>query len=276
MNEKIYDIILGLLLTAILIVSITLLYFRESFTSEKHLITQEDISNLLGTSTEEPLNGTEAYVISLSDKLYYTALTKINYTVCPVEIKMFDAIRGSDLKDLVKIYTTPRAQVDIFINSTRSAHADLGTLNAIGCYMSHMTLWYNLVQKKLKGMYIFESDVNCINKLEPKYMEEFLNSDGDILLIGSISNYKGNSPFSMTKLKKRFYGTQSYYISYSGAKKALKHALPIDEQVDSYLSDLVLLGSLNVYVINPSVCIQTNKEGTSIQLKKVVPDRFIT
>jgi GR25 family glycosyltransferase involved in LPS biosynthesis len=74
-----------------------------------------------------------------------------------------------------------------------------------------------------------------------------------------------------SKITGRFFETHAYYITNKGAKKFMKDFFPINQQLDSYMSDLIILGEipdsgynpLNCYNIN--LCYQENPDGSSIQ-----------
>jgi GR25 family glycosyltransferase involved in LPS biosynthesis len=230
----------------------------------------------------DPLAYSEVYVISLSDNIYTKAVENLRKTGLK-NIKKFDAIKGSSLKDFIRDpkNVSIKGHYDVSIPNNRSAHSDLGTLNAIGCYLSHVKLWEKIVDENLPGMFIFESDAVCKTKLF-EYTKQFLNTKNPhVLFFGylfTIVNAKNKIPgTSLVKLDKRMYGLHAYYITYAGAKALLKNVFPVEEQLDSYISDLLLLSlepnsaiePLNIYLTTENICVQDNIEGTSIQTKSV-------
>jgi GR25 family glycosyltransferase involved in LPS biosynthesis len=121
-------------------------------------------------------------------------------------------------------------------------------------------------------MYIFESDAVCIEN-PIKYVNNF-KKDFHILLFGGFDHVKSNSKRNIIKVNDRFYGLHGYYITYEGAQILSKYMFPIEQQVDSYISDILLLQKklnieLNIYIINPGICFQKNNFGTLIQTKSV-------
>jgi GR25 family glycosyltransferase involved in LPS biosynthesis len=221
---------------------------------------------------------TDAYIISMSDKVYKIAEYRLNGALSG-SIKKFDAVKGSELGSLVhdKDTLTLGALYDISIPDYRRTHAELGTKNAIGCYLSHVSLWKQLLASDKKGYFIFESDAICYENLL-KYTDNFLTNyeNGHILFFGNFDKDKSSE---IKKVTKRFYGMHAYFITRKGAELCLKYAFPIEQQIDSYLSDLLLLSmnpafkdseipEVNFYIVN--VCVQYNPAGTTIQKKGVL------
>ena len=193
-------------------------------------------------------------------------------------VEKFNAIKGSDLYDFVKNSSNVslRALNNIINETYRRAHADLGSINAIGCALSHYTIWSEL--KPGTGVCIFEGD--AVLHADPiPYIKKV--PDAHFIVFGtifSVPNRKQEQ--TLLKLNNRFYGMHGYYISYEGAQLLMKNFFPIDEQIDSYISDFILIHNnpshktidFNSYVISPGICTQFNKAGTSIQTKGIVCD----
>jgi len=150
-------VILMLLSLTILTIYLTLTYKR--FFSKDQIISKENYAD----DTKRPLNPLAAsstfpaYVICLSDKAYNTALKNIKIP----NLNKFDAIKGSTL-DLTKVNLTMSAKRSVLMDTIRNNHADFGTANGVGCYLSHVALWQKVVDENLAGMYIFESDAVCM------------------------------------------------------------------------------------------------------------------
>lgn len=142
--------------------------------------------------------------------------------------------------------------------------SDIHNEGALGCYLSHVSLWQHIVKNKIKGAIIFEEDVNLVKNKKDE-LEQFIaketNNDGwidrsgrrmglemekvDILNFNAcyfnhgvrratFSEDTTNSPFK--RLLGLSFVTQGYYISYKGAEKLLKNAFPVTCAVDSYIS----------------------------------------
>jgi GR25 family glycosyltransferase involved in LPS biosynthesis len=235
----------------------------------------------------EPKSWTEKqplYVIAMSDKEFDVAKANLE-SVGLSHINKFDAVRGDSLSEYSKDIknVSIRAQSSIVQGKKRLSHADIPGTGAVGCYLSHQKLWEKVVKENLEGMYIFESDVSCIAPITDSMMEGFKKVDADLLFFGLLTEFPSMSLSSiiggleMVKLTKRFYMTHAYYITNAGAQKLLKYATPIEQQLDSYMSDILLLGAtphsghgpLNAYFFNPQLCVQKAHK-SSIQIKGVV------
>ena len=219
----------------------------------------------------------EGYIISLNDELFNKAKENLS-PFFSFPLHKFDAIQGSSLRSFNPNLMTIGAYRSILYDTKRRVHADLGSFNAVGCASSHATLWKKI--KPGEGMFVFESD--AILKENPiPYVEEFLKTDKPhMLLFGPISKSKVTATPKIKKVNYHFFGTHGYYITYEGAQLLLKYFYPIEQQIDSYISDFIMIDSvndkdvhfgINVYIINPGICYQFNDEGSSIQTKVVEP-----
>ncbi len=227
-------------------------------------------------SYDSIIKNSEAYVIAMNDTKFNEAEKNLKEIMSPLDIKKFNAVKGAELGTLLedKDVLTVGALYDVVVPNYRRTHAELGTKNAIGCYLSHTALWKQLLASDKEGFFIFESDAVCTKKDIFKVTKEFLEiPDCHILFFGDFNAVKS---IDLKKVENRFYGMHAYYITRKGAEVCLKYAFPIEQQIDSYLSDLLLLSQntnismppINFYISN--LCSQLNKEGTSIQLKRVL------
>ena len=217
-----------------------------------------------------------AKIICLTDKEFRDTSSIISKYFGSIE--KFNAIKGADLYDFIKKPNniSIRAVNNIINENYRKAHADLGTMNAIGCALSHYTIWSEIPEGS--GVCIFEGDA-ILHQDPIPFIKQI--PDIHLLIFGTIFSIPNkNTEQTLTRLNSRFYGLQGYYISYEGAQFLMKNFFPIDEQIDSYMSDLILLHQNPVYkdfdfksyIITPGICTQFNKTGTSIQTKKIVCD----
>jgi GR25 family glycosyltransferase involved in LPS biosynthesis len=192
-----------------------------------------------------------AYIISMTDMEYNNAqsrLLKFGLT----NIKKFNAIRGDTLGNFVTDHknVTIKGLYDIKLQNIRGAHAELTNINSIGCYLSHVELWKKVVKDNLPGMIIFESDCICNGDILNSLNEFLKVKDGDILYFGYFGPYI-NYTGLITKIYVRTFGLHAYYITNKCAKTLLKNAFPIEQQIDSYMSDMLLLSQEPNSVIAP-------------------------
>jgi len=276
MNKKIiYSIIIIVIIISVIsVILLSLNFFKfEKFNNiSNQIINENSIIELL---KDQPLpvvelKEQEAFIICLSDKLFDTAKKNIQWSSKLPILQKFDAIKGSELSETyIKSIITLKSQRDIYISPKRFSHADLGSKGAIGCSLSHASIWYNIVKNNLKGAYIFESDAVCTSVPSMELMENFFNKKGHLLFFGLLSSYKISSDDPIYKVNERFYGTHGYYITNEGARICLSYFFKIEQQIDSYLVDLMFLKLLDIYVLSKQICFQRNLNGSTIQTKGI-------
>ena len=182
------------------------------------------------------------------------------------EFNIFPAIIGKDL-NLIE-YVSPEGYKQILeLEKTgyRKHHYDLSR-GAVGCYLSHLSLYKNIVNSNYKYGIIFEDDSEMIEDFY-KNMEEGLNkipNNWDILLLGHIC-IKCDINTEYTKVH-RFWGTHSYIIKKESAAKLLKYLdKPLSKQIDADMSLLVKRGIINIYALNMSLAMQSTNFNSDIQ-----------
>lgn len=172
-------------------------------------------------------------------------------------LKIFNAYdyRNVDLELLYNNKIIGKYGYDTLKNKKRNYHHELSSYGAIGCYMSHVNIWYNIYNNKIINTFIFEDDTivnkNIKNeeiihrlKLLPNNWDIYLLSNPDLCYNKTLINKNG-----LYKVN-RFFCTNAYIINYNGAKKIIKNGnlFPINQQIDSYLSELCLDYDLNIYI----------------------------
>tara|TARA_B100000405_G_scaffold13983_2_gene11642 strand:- start:8026 stop:8823 length:798 start_codon:yes stop_codon:yes gene_type:complete len=184
-----------------------------------------------------------------------------------MQLTKISAVDGGEL-DISKVPLSEVARGELKqIETTgfRSKHYQL-TRGAIGCYLSHVKVWRDVVDNNHRHGLIFEDDVNVPSNIYHK-MEKSMKhipEDWDIILFGyhckDCENMKGY------RKVKRFILLHCYAISYSGIIKILKtnSLFPITQQIDSYLSELSE-DILNIYTV-PNPIIHQNGSRTDIQM----------
>jgi GR25 family glycosyltransferase involved in LPS biosynthesis len=221
------------------------------------------------------LDKIKSYTINL-DKYKYK-YNKCLKRLSPLNIKpdRFDAIYINNENDqIIKNITYPSVQY--IIKNGRYSHNNIGTKGAIGCYLSHVTLWKMLIDSNEDMFLIFEDDVD-INSITNYKLElnKFLNSvskeDWDFIFLGyftikdSDNNEKENK-LNYKKIDNITLGLHAYIINRKGAEKLLNNAFPIVDQLDSYISFMAINRNVNCYKPkNISFFYQNNDQNTTIQ-----------
>ncbi len=180
-------------------------------------------------------------------------------------IKCIDAIDGKKLKNISKM-TTIYTQFLIENPLFRCSHEQLNTVGAIGCYLSHIKCWKEMLKQGYESIYIFEDDLEMVPNFADKLNTIMTNipSDCDFLSFGYIK-LNGEYKFSKSieNFKIPFFGLQGYYITAKGAHKLLQYIFPIEIQIDAYISMMNYFNIINVYFTQQILVKQNNSDDSS-------------
>lgn len=188
-----------------------------------------------------------------------------------IPLKTFNAINGQEIN--VEKYVTPKAYKQILFSEThgyRVKHYEL-TRGAVGCYLSHVSLYKKLLEdKKHKYYIIFEDDA----QFQPEIMEalsiymDSLPSDWDLFELGTIHQEIFRIEKYFTKLKV-FWGLFGYVINKTGARKFIQQyeSEKINKQIDSMMSIMTINHKFNVYGLIRPLVKQDSSWGSDIQVQ---------
>jgi len=158
----------------------------------------------------------------------------------------------------------------------RKRHEELGTLGAVGCFLSHMLAWQHILDIG-QPMIIMEDD--ALFRKDWKRFSIFRNPHNqlkswDLVLIGysllrhAVSstdkkmfdtNHQQQLATSPIKpLTCLFFGTQFYYVTPKAASLLLKHALPLSVQVDTYIAEQILQGPQSLQSLQDNRQVSSN------------------
>ena len=149
--------------------------------------------------------------------------------------------------------------------SRRGKHLHRGE---IGCALSHIKLYQEIVNDGLEAMLILEDDVKIDPEIRSvaKVWHDFPDN-WDVVFLGCNTRRVFLKNISCGNISsKRFMlaqaqgigpvkGAFAYMVSYSGAKKLLDSTAMIYQPIDSYIGDLSLL---NIYAFKPEVISHSN------------------
>lgn len=215
----------------------------------------------------------DVYLINLKDSVdRYNNFLKIynSSDLFPINIIKIDAVDGRKL-DNIKDLVSDKAfneLTDAERLGYRTKHYQI-TRGSVGCYLSHLNTYEKVVQSSKDYAIIFEDDVkfNTMNILQE--VQENLTtipSDWDILLLGCVCYvcHKYDNYYDASK----FILLHGYIIKKTSAAKIIKLLKdnPIEKQIDSVYSDLILQGDLKVYCLKKQLAIQNNNYKTNIQM----------
>lgn len=195
-------------------------------------------------------------------------------------VERMSGIVGNDLDTNEKLNSVGVSNFSQYLINNpeyRSMHEQLSTRGGVGCYISHLKCWQTIVDRNLDGAFIFEDDVDIYDKEFKKYFTTDIPYETDIVMWGYQERQlrikckleekqKNDTEHPLLKKCDLFFGTHFYYITRRGCEIMLKQALPIEVQIDSYISFMGYLGKVNILFAKQSVAGQNNITGTIIQL----------
>mgnify|MGYP006270388861 CR=1 FL=1 len=191
-----------------------------------------------------------------------------------------EAVNGYELGDQIKDHVSPK--VWLGLEYLRKSRKRLGegqlTAGMIGCYMSHYSIYEQIVASGLPYAIIFEDDAQIHPRIYTKIVRSVVEEDGtyppdwDVLLLGHWCKMCNPITRDYSQVK-YFWGLHGYMVSQRGAQKLLENReQEISMQIDHYMSWLAQKGRLNVCSIHPSYVVPGNF-GTDLQLQ-VVPSKM--
>jgi GR25 family glycosyltransferase involved in LPS biosynthesis len=186
-----------------------------------------------------------------------------------IEVNRFSAINGKsiELSKYLKPETVDEINV-VEVNGKRTHHHQL-TRGAVGCFLSHFTLYKQLLKDSEYGEYLIMEDDITISKNLKWHIYHSLSQvpeDWDMILYGYVRMNSTKIPNRSVEKVNHFWGTQGYLINRRGAEKIVMELdeTSIDGQIDSYLSRMIKQNKLNVYVYKK--VIYGNSMETDIQI----------
>lgn len=177
----------------------------------------------------------------------------------------YDAVDGSEL-DISNVPLSELAKAELLQLETtgfRTKHYQL-TKGAIGCYLSHLKIWENILKNGYTTALIFEDDADIPPDLLERMREEMVHipDDWDIVLFGYLCSQCYQHP-NYNKVE-RFMLTHCMLIKSSAIRKIMDTdvLLPITQQIDSLLSELSSV--INIYTVKDKIVRQFSSR-TDIQ-----------
>ena len=212
----------------------------------------------------------EIYLINMPkniDRLKNFEQSYANSDMSFKKFNVFPAIIGKELN--IIDYVSPKAYTQLLISEktgTRMHHYDL-TRGAVGCYLSHLSIYKKIIENNLNYGIILEDDAIIANDFYKRLLHglNVVPKDWDIFLLGVIC-LKCDIGKEYINIE-RFWGTHGYIINNQSAKKLIEYLdKPLSKQIDADMSLLIKKGIINVYAINPIIVAQDNKFGSDIQM----------
>ena len=192
------------------------------------------------------------YIINLKRdiirlNLFITNLKKNNISIKNRNWNIFNAINGSDKNNVL-------SEIELLIQNSNSKEKIISYLDkypgSIGCYLSHLKLWQNILDDDKTGEYsLIMEDDSYFTPFGLINIEIALNSakkiKWDILYVGHSRNLKGNKisslflrPFISKDVNYGFFG---YIVRKSSLKKLIENV----KNFDTYNIDIQLRNSFD-------------------------------
>jgi GR25 family glycosyltransferase involved in LPS biosynthesis len=189
-----------------------------------------------------------------------------------IPLERFNAIDGKKLD--IKNIVTDKAYKQILSaenNGYRLRHYEL-TRGAVGCFMSHTSLFKRLRDDESKEFYLIFEDDAMIQPRVIEYIKYYINNapkDWDMIMFGVLREVISKQGKDYDKVKV-WWGLFGYAVSKKGANTFLDYLNThgkIDKQIDSMMSMMTVENRLAVYSTKIHF-IGHNEEGarTDIQL----------
>lgn len=169
------------------------------------------------------------------------------------DVNHFEAVNGKklDIDSMLKDnLITIRSYDDV--KSDRSEHSGMPSAGALGCSLSHYSLWKMCVDNNWEAVIIAEEDNRMTDPLPEQKIKTVLAQPDSVFI--SVKIKKEDH-------RKHFFGTHFYILNQSACKKLLSRFFPIDVQVDWYLANLATVGEINL--VGEPVSEQTTPMGAS-------------
>lgn len=237
---------------------------------------QENLTSVINVKKELKPNEFEIYIIHMkknSDRMinfnkYYdiSDLSFKKYNIFPAvvgkNINLIDYVSPNGYKQILETERT----------NSRRHHYDL-TRGAVGCYLSHLSIYKKIVESNLDYGIVFEDDSIIANDFYARlqYGLSVVPDDWDIFLLGVIC-LKCDIDKDYININ-RFWGTHGYIIKKKSAEKLLEYLdKPLSKQIDADMSLLIKRKIIKVYAINPIIVSQDTKFFSDIQSNVIESD----
>lgn len=140
------------------------------------------------------------------------------------------------------------------------------TRGQLGCFLSHYTLWHNLLHQSTLPYYIILEDDCVLDKSFQEHTQNVISElppDYDFCYLYVYDDHYKNTTdveiHNKQYINKAYFTwcALSYIISRQGAKKLLEYCKDIDLPLDEKIAHLIKNGTLNAYSAK-TICVKNN------------------
>jgi glycosyl transferase, family 25 len=201
--------------------------------------------------------GIPVFVINLKRSVERRHHTTEQLNNLDVSFQIVEAIDGAELSDH-EIRNNP--DFGIYKRGLHSRHL---LKKEIGCTLSHLKIYRQMVDEKIELAFILEDDNDYLKDIKDLLVNMHLYfADWDILYLGHHSGYMTKE--AQSRKKKQLipynyfigeaielpYGSYAYIIKIEAAKKLLSRAYPIKIPFDLYIGNAPALG-IRTFLLSP-------------------------
>jgi len=207
----------------------------------------------------------------------YDLFTKQRGTT-ELNIQRVSAVDGAKINPVKNPYISNQTKINI-LHKTRRAHGEIDTIGAIGCSLSHYSVWKKFLETDSPYCLVLEDDAQVRSGLAELVIDASHDiPDFDVWLLSYKLYDKTLLPVGKAwKSPVNFWGTSAYILSRAGAKRLMEDFFPIECHLDKYMCLKQLLGKLRI-IVHETFKTYTLPYGTDIQLNKCslcnYPDDF--
>jgi glycosyl transferase family 25 len=171
-------------------------------------------------------------------------------------ISKFAAVDGATLSD-----QTLSALVDsaCVVSDRPTSHTQL-TRPAIGCFLSHLTIWKGFLDGGRDRLVVLEDDAVPSPSYSANYAERVLAAipaEADLVLLGGtiMAGLVEKTECEFLSRVYYFNGTYAYLVTRKGCAKLLQHLLPLRTHIDHQISHVLIRNpaSLFAYAVTPAL-----------------------
>lgn len=187
-------------------------------------------------------------------------------------LRRLDAVDGRTINVRADGRINPFTKKNI-LSKQRRSHEELDSPGGIGCALSHITAWKQLLEGDAQYLLVFEDDavvfpgfVNLMNESFAK--DPALAKPFDLLIFSNAKKYRNGHPSSTGDFSTvdSFVLATAYIISRRAAKLFINEAIPISHHIDFYMSVQSKLHELRM-IGSPTLIIRQAGQRSDIQMK---------
>lgn len=189
-----------------------------------------------------------AYCINLDSHIDDWHRVKLESEKWGIPIERFPAVAGKDLdiNQLIK-----EKIVDASVLTTigdQSVGQQIPSINAIGCSLSHISIWKEILRKNEIALVLEDDVVFEGRKDEFERAVRSLPQGWDLAFLGyEFPGYVPPASGEWTPLTTKVIQAHCYLLHPRGAKRLLQYVYPIVHQVDMYMAFQSIAGHINGY-----------------------------